>query len=101
MINEEHVRARASDPVTSHIAAGAADGLARRHAERILECLSMGPLGKDGIAHVTGLDGVAVARRLPELQRDGLADVTGKTAVSRTGRPEREWASTAWLKRQQ
>lgn len=101
MITEEHVRARASDPATSHIAASAARGLAQRHAEKILECLQMGPLGKDGIASLSGLDGVAVARRLPELQRDGLVDVTGKTVVSRTGRPEREWASTAWLKNQQ
>jgi predicted ArsR family transcriptional regulator len=101
MINEEHVRARASDPVTSHIAAGAAKHLARRHAERILGSLTLGPLGKDGIARVTGLDGVAVARRLPELQREGLVATTGKTVASRTGRPEREWASTAWLKKQQ
>lgn len=37
------------------------------------------------------LDGVAIARRLPELQRQGLAIPTGRTVPSNTGRAEREW----------
>lgn len=52
-----------------------------------------GALGKDGIAQRTNLDGVAVARRLTELQRAGLICTTGKTVQSTAGRAEREWAA--------
>lgn len=86
-------RARRTDPVTSHAAAGAAESFAKAHADRILKCLRQtGPLGKDGIANHTGLDGVAVSRRLPELERQGLVYPTGEKRISNTGRLEREWA---------
>jgi predicted ArsR family transcriptional regulator len=87
----EHPRARESDPITSWIAADQAKDLAKRHHKLILSALKIGNMGKDGICSVTGLDGVQVARRLPELQRQGLVCLTGKTVRSLTGRPEREW----------
>lgn len=93
-LSDDHIRARASDPVTSHMAAADAKAMARKHAESILMCLvNHGPLGKDGIARLTGIDGVAVARRLPELQRDGHATPTGNHVPSASGRLEREWAT--------
>jgi len=51
-----------------------------------------GPMGKDGIAARTSLTGVAVCRRLAELQRMGKIAPTGKTVLSTAGRHEREWA---------
>lgn len=97
-IRDDHPRVRASDPITSYMAADSAKELAKRHTNAILLCLNtVGPLGKDGIAKHTGIDGVAVCRRLPELERDGHAKPTGKHVTSASGRQEREWASTAWL----
>ena len=87
----DHPRARESDPLTSWIAADQATSLAQRHSNKILDALSQGPAGKDGICALTGLDGVQVARRLPELQRLGFVKLTGKTVMSKTNRPEREW----------
>jgi hypothetical protein len=48
-------------------------------------------MGKDGIAARTGLTGVAVCRRLTELQRMGRAVPTGRVVASAAGRSEREW----------
>lgn len=85
-------RARKSDPVTSHAAAGTVDSFAKGHIDKILECLrEHGPLGKDGISSRTNITGVAVARRLPEMERQGLVYPTGRKLPSKTGRLEREW----------
>jgi predicted ArsR family transcriptional regulator len=53
--------------------------------------LEHGPLGKDGIARLTGLNPNQVARRLPELKKAGLVSTTGQTVYSDAGRSEREW----------
>lgn len=88
-------RARARDPVTSHLAAESAKDLAARHHRLILACLEQhGALGKDGIAARTRLDGVQTCRRLTELQRAGLIALTGRTVQSTAGRAEREWEKT-------
>ena len=85
--------ARASDPVTSHQAAAQARELAQQHHRIILAALEQhGPMGKDGIAARTNLTGVAVCRRLTELQRMGKIAPTGRTVLSTAGRHEREWA---------
>ena len=74
------------------MAADQAKNLASQHFEVIVECLRRhGPRGKDGIAELTGLDGNQVARRLPELARIGIVELTGKTTKSKSGRAEREW----------
>lgn len=87
-------RARRTDPVTSHAAAGEAESFISGHHERILKCLrDAGPLGKDGIASRTDITGVAVARRLPEMERLGMVYLTGNKRASNTGRLEREWAA--------
>lgn len=85
--------ARHSDPETSKQAAAQAKELAARHHRLILDVLQQhGPLGKDGIAaRLRGLDGVAVCRRLTELNRVGKIKPTGRNVQSTAGRAEREW----------
>ncbi len=84
--------ARRTDPATSHEAAALAVGLATRHRTLILGALGLhGAMGKTRIAKVTGLDDVAVARRLPELERIGMVEPTGGRETSASGRPERVW----------
>jgi predicted ArsR family transcriptional regulator len=84
--------ARATDPATSRQAAAQARELAQQHHRTILAALEQhGPLGKDGIAARTNLTGVAVCRRLTELQRMGRIAPTGRTVLSAAGRSEREW----------
>lgn len=67
--------ARRSDPQTSKDAAAAAVDLAADHRARILRALRrFGPGGAvyHEIAKATGLEPVAVGRRLAELRRAGL-----------------------------
>ena len=89
-------RARASDPDTSHIAAEAAGTLARRHKALILAWLRGNPGGgnKDRIAAGTGIDHIAVARRMRELSRDGLVQDSGYRARTGSGRPATVWIAT-------
>lgn len=85
-------RARSIDPSTSHNAADQVDELALRHYKQILDCLRRcGALGKDGIALHSGLESNQVARRMSELHRLGLVELTGRLAKSNAGRSEREW----------
>jgi len=85
-------RVRSSDPVTSYEAADAAKNLAAKHFSTIVDCLKAhGALGKDGIARHSGLDGNQVARRLNELEKINLIQLTGRTVKSSAGRNEREW----------
>ena len=84
--------ARRVDPSTSHQAAADAKALQARHHRLILECLrEHGALGKDGIGARTCITGVAVARRMSELERAGRVRWTGRTVASTAGRSEREW----------
>jgi len=92
----DYVRARNTDPSTSHEAAERVEEFVHAHYQQILlALLNHGPLGKDGIATKANIngreDGNAVARRLPELQRSGVVVLTGERVQSRRGRSEREW----------
>ena len=85
-------RARATDAITSFQAADSIKDVAKMHQEVIVACLQrFGPLGKDGIAMQTGLQSNQVARRMNELQKLDLIELTGKTVESLSGRQEREW----------
>ena len=85
-------RVRCSDPVTSYEAADAAKDLASKHFSTIVDCLQAhGALGKDGIAKHSGLEANQVARRLNELEKMNLIELTGRTVKSQAGRNEREW----------
>jgi len=73
-------RARASDPVTSHLAAAAADKFASTHKGRILDAIHAIELdgrnaSPERIAERTGLTVVQIDRRLPEMERKGLVRV--------------------------
>lgn len=71
-------RARRSDPLTSHQAAKRSAHFAESHAGRILAVLDLhGPMSAYHIGNDCGLSVVQVDRRLPELQRLGLARPTG------------------------
>lgn len=90
-------RARKTDPITSHMAADQITDVATIHHAMIIDCLKRhGPMGKDGIATHTNMngfaDGNAVARRLPEIEKMGMVETTGRLVNSRSGRKEREWA---------
>ena len=86
--------ARLRDTATSHAAAAQATELQGDHFAAILAALGrFGAMGKDGIAKHARLNGVQVCRRLVELQRMGLAKLTGKTVLSAAGRQEREWVA--------
>jgi predicted ArsR family transcriptional regulator len=60
--------------------------------QRIHECLhENGPLGKDTIGLITQMNPNQISRRLPEMEKMGLVELTGKTVTSLSGRQEREW----------
>jgi predicted transcriptional regulator len=85
-------RVRTSDPITSYEAADAAKDLASKHFIIIVDCLKAhGALGKDGIARHSGLDRNQVSRRLNELLKLGLIELTGIKVKSDSGLNEREW----------
>jgi len=85
-------RARSEDPITSFKAADSVKDVAKMHQDVIVAALKrFGPLGKDGIAFVTGLQSNQVARRMNELQKLDLIELTGKQVKSNSGRSEREW----------
>ena len=86
-------RVRTTDPFTSFEAAESIKPVASKHYLIILDCLQThGALGKDGIASLTKLNNMQVARRLHEMERINLIRLTGKTVKSSSGRNEREWA---------
>ena len=85
-------RARVTDAITSFKAADSIKEVAKMHQEVIVAALRrFGPLGKDGIANVTGLQSNQVARRLSELEKMNCIEQTGITVKSNSGRQEREW----------
>ena len=85
-------RARSTDAITSFKAADSVKDVAKMHQEVIVASLQrFGPMGKDGIAMHTGLQSNQVARRMNELQKLDLIELTGKTVESLSGRQEREW----------
>jgi len=90
--NIQPARARRTDPLTSHAAARAQTEPKRfREYRAIVACLAdHGPHGKDGIARLTGIDGVEVARRLTEIN-GVLVEPSGRRVVSEKGCSEREW----------
>ena len=81
--------ARNTDPHTSHIAARMMNPSA--HYALIVKALESSPAGKTLIGKRCGLHHNQVARRLTELEKNGIIGLTGKTVKSDTNRQEREW----------
>lgn len=93
--------ARRSDPHTSHAAAARVAEFASQHAARIVLALKdRGPSTISEIAAATGINSVACARRLPELERLGAVrpqrvDGVVVTRAGDSGRMQRVWECAA------
>ena len=87
--------ARNSDPITSHAAADEARELIAKHQRLILSALRQGPAGVDGIAARCSLTGHQAGKRVTDMQRLGLIELTGRLVKSTSGRSQREWRAVA------
>jgi predicted ArsR family transcriptional regulator len=84
--------ARHSDPSTSHTAARSASQFIHDHHAKILASLEVdGPGTIHDIAARTGINHVAVARRMKELETQFLAFRNGTTRPSPLGRQCKVW----------
>lgn len=91
---EVFARARRADPSTSQQSAGRAGEFAEDHYGKILKALELVPGTIYTIGTTAGLDHVAVARRLPELQKLGKVVPTGATEAGPFGHKCRVWRKT-------
>lgn len=83
---------RASDPVTSFQAAREARAFASSQCDTIVDALRRyGPQSKDQLAARLRLESHAIGKRLPDLQKRGLAAPTGEVRRSASNRLERVW----------
>lgn len=80
---------RKDGPETSRQAAKAAP--IRCHRQRILAALRFGPAGQSEIGARCGLLPHQVNKRLTDLERDGLVQLTGRQVQGLSGCMEREW----------
>jgi hypothetical protein len=87
-------RARRSDPATSHQAAARASHFSESHAGRIHVALMAGPQTAHELAERTGLTVVQIDRRLPELQRMGMAAVVIRDGATVTRGGFRVWQAS-------
>lgn len=87
-------RARATDPISSHIAAAGAVRFADSHAARILHVLKNGfsdGMCAEEIGEACGLTVVQVDRRTVELQRKGLIRVVQRNGADLLAHGMRVW----------
>lgn len=78
-------RARHRDPATSHLAAAKVVGRADAHRQMIAAAIRQRPgMTYREIAELTGLEPVAVGRRLVEVEREGLARAGEARTVNRS-----------------
>jgi hypothetical protein len=90
--------ARSSDPLSSHLAAAEVTRSGRRGAQKraLLSWLRgrTTAMTSAEIAVAAEMDRYAVARRLPDLERDGLVVRCGMRECGATGRPSVTWRAT-------
>lgn len=87
-------RVRATDPLTSHIAAAGSVRFADSHAARILHVLKNGfsdGMCAEEIGEACGLTVVQVDRRTIEMQRKGLIRVVQRDGKDLTAHGMRVW----------
>ena len=83
---------RASDPITSFMAADRVKEFQADHCTRILCALKrMGKAGAEQIGAMTGLDAYQIRKRLSDLQKRELVQPYQETRKTSTGRQERLW----------
>lgn len=89
--------ARRDDPDTSHFAASEISQrlLASQKLAILRFVVRRGGLTSLEIARESGIDRYVVARRLPDLRKDGLVSDTGSKRDLVTGRLGRSWIATA------
>lgn len=92
LFDEPPARARAADPTTSHAAAQRVDEFGAEHHARILAALRVDSGTIYDLEASTGIDHVAIARRMDELRKAGKARTTGDSREGPTGRKCRVWA---------
>ena len=84
-----------NDPLSSHLAAAELTSSGRRASQKaeIVTWLRTqeSPLTSMEIAHAAGLDRYMVARRLPDLERDGLVERGAMRICRESGRPAITW----------
>ncbi len=88
----ETTHSRRTDPQTSHMAAASASKFAGSHVVRILAALqAYGMSTPPMIGTYTGLTVVQIDRRLPDLQRAGLAEVVQEGGIAKVRGGYRVW----------
>ncbi len=89
-------RARRTDRETSHAAARSMVEGAAQHQRRIVAALrTHGPMGRFAIASKTGMDPIAVARRMGELVANRLVELTDDHEETPSGRRGSVWRAVA------
>ena len=95
-IPEQHVRK--ADPATSRMASDQAGGLSHRHCAEIKKTLDgVFPRGLnfEEIANLAGFaQTTQVSRRMVDLERQGMAERTGETSMTSSGRHAQTWRGT-------
>lgn len=81
-------QARRTDPDTSHQAAERARRFVTGHARAVLVALEAGPAGQTEIGRRCGLLPHQVNKRLADLAKRGLVELTGRKVEANA---EREW----------
>ena len=96
-IPEQHVRK--TDPATSRMASDQAGGLSHRHCAEIKKTLDdVFPKGLnfEEIANLAGFTQTTqVSRRMVDLERQGMAERTGETSMTSSGRHAQTWRGMA------
>ena len=88
---EPHKLARRNDPTTSVRAALRVDEFSHTICAKIYQELKKGDGTYEQLANRLALRPDQLCRRLPDLQKAGLAEPTEKTATGQAGRSQRIW----------
>jgi FaeA-like protein len=87
--------ASSADPISSHLAAAELIASGRRDSQKIAILSSLRsqdrPCTSMELARAAGMDRYIVARRLPDLERDGQLERREMRACAITGRPAITW----------
>lgn len=91
MQTELFPRARSVDPQTSKDAAKRVTEFSARMYKRIAEALKEGEGTYEELADRMNADLGQLSKRLPEMQRFGIVELTGETRPGSSGRQQRVW----------